>query len=181
MALHLKTRLIFLSHQLINIHNSNWLSSLRLKKEDCVVFPVYLPGVHLNWPLLSLQPGGCCWLSASFSLCPLSPSWPPLLPHSPVPLSPPPSLFLCLSSQVARANCYIVLALKSPCVGSVAERRWVQPSMGDGELNKHWPSELVSFTKPLSQLHSRNNLFTTQDPPAITSSSAGVGLAPGEN
>lgn len=35
--------------------------------------------------------------------------------------------------------------------------------MGDGELNKHWPSELVSFTD-LSQLHTQYNLFTTRSP-----------------
>ncbi len=36
--------------------------------------------------------------------------------------------------------------------------------MGDGELNKHWPSELVSFAELLSQLHTQYNLFTTQAP-----------------
>lgn len=31
-------------------------------------------------------------------------------------------------------------------------------------MNKHWPSELVSFMELLSQLHSQHNLFTTQPP-----------------
>lgn len=52
--------------------------------------------------------------------------------------------------------------------------------MGEGELNKHWPSELVSFTELLSQLHSQCNLFTTQAPCNYQLPSRGQASAWGE-